>query len=114
MKFTEAQLEQVFIELLEIEGIPHQFGQTIVRTPEEVLIKADLKEFLLQQYQNEEITVSEVESIIRDLEKYPASDIYDSNKAIMKLVCDGFLLNQTLTILDYPITNGKHDRLRCL
>lgn len=33
MKFTEAQLEQVFIELLEIEGIPHQFGQTIVCTP---------------------------------------------------------------------------------
>ena len=94
MKFTESQLEQVFIELLEIEGIPHQFGQTIVRTPEEVLIKADLKEFLLQQYQNEEITVSEVESIIRDLEKYPASDLYDSNKAIMKLVCDGFLLKR--------------------
>ena len=41
MKFTESQLEQVFIELLEIEGILHQLGQTIVRTLDEVLIKAD-------------------------------------------------------------------------
>ena len=94
MKFTESQLEQAFIDLLRMEEIPHHFGQTILRSPEEVLIKDDLKTFLLQQYHEEEITVAEVESIIRDLEKFPASDLYESNKAIMKLVCDGFLLKR--------------------
>lgn len=51
MKFTEAQLEQAFIDLLGNEGIQHHLGQTIQRSPEEVLIKDDLKTFLLQQYQ---------------------------------------------------------------
>jgi type I restriction enzyme R subunit len=48
MKFTESQLEQFFIELLEIEGVSHQLGQTIVRTLDEVLIKVDLNVFLHQ------------------------------------------------------------------
>ena len=94
MKFTESQLEQAFIELLGKEEIPHLFGQAIQRSLEEVLIKKDLKDFLLNQYKAEEITESEVESIIRDLERLPASDLYDSNKAFMKLVCDGFLLKR--------------------
>ena len=29
-KFTEAKLEETFIELLEIEGYPHALGNTIV------------------------------------------------------------------------------------
>lgn len=94
MKFTESQLEQAFIELLAKEEIPHLFGQAIQRSPEEVLIKKDLQEFLLNQYKAEGITVTEVETIIRDLERFPASDLYDSNKAIMKLICDGFLLKR--------------------
>lgn len=94
MKFTESQLEQAFIELLGKEEIPHLFGQAIQRTNEEVLIKKDLQNFLLERYKGEEITVSEVQSIIRDLEKFPSSDLYDSNKAIMKLISDGFLLKR--------------------
>ena len=65
MKFTEVQLEQFFIELLEIEGIPHQFGQTIVRTPEEVLIKVDLNVFLLQQYQMRKLQFRSYKSLPR-------------------------------------------------
>jgi type I restriction enzyme R subunit len=47
-KFTEAQLEQAFIELLGNEEIPHVLGETIQRAPDEVLIKEDLKEFLVK------------------------------------------------------------------
>ena len=42
-KFTEAKLEEVFIELLAHEGFPHHLGNTIVRADEEVLIESDLK-----------------------------------------------------------------------
>ena len=39
MKFTEAQLEQAFIELLKQEEIPHVIGSSIQREPADVLIK---------------------------------------------------------------------------
>lgn len=94
MKFTEAQLEQAFIELLQQEDIPHLHGGGIERTEEEVLIKEDLHSFLLSQYKDENITESEVEQIIRRLEVFSSSDLYASNKAIMKLISDGFTLKR--------------------
>ena len=74
MKFTEAQLEQAFIDLLHEEEVPHVVGGEILRAPEEVLIIEDLKAFLQKKYQSEGITTSEIESIILHLESYPASD----------------------------------------
>jgi type I restriction enzyme R subunit len=56
MKFTEAKLEQAFIELLEIEGFPHCLGHTIARADDEVLIEEDLKNYLLNRYAKEQLT----------------------------------------------------------
>jgi type I restriction enzyme R subunit len=94
MKFTEAQLEQAFIELLVNEEIPHVLGTDIVRSEEEVLIKDDLKAFLLNQYKADKLTESEADQIIRQLEVFSSSDLYESNKAIMKLITDGFALKR--------------------
>jgi len=94
MKFTEAKLEQAIIELLGKEGYPHVLGETISREPNEVLIKEDLKNFLASQYAGDKITANEIDSIIRKLETLPASDLYESNKAIMKMVADGLLLKR--------------------
>jgi type I restriction enzyme R subunit len=109
MKFTEAQLEQAFIRLLAEQSIDYEPGNSVregspnVREPQEayglkvsneVLIKDDLRDYLFRQYSAEQITEQEVEQIIRDLEKFPASDLYESNKAIMKMVSDGFLLKR--------------------
>ncbi len=94
MKFTEEKLEQVFIELLGQQEIPHVHGSTIKRNPDEVLIDADLKTFLLSKYENEKLTANEADQIIRQLKSYAASDLYESNKAIMKLVSDGFILKR--------------------
>ncbi len=41
MKFTESQLEQAFISLLEAQGYPHVPGYELVRGKEEVLIRAE-------------------------------------------------------------------------
>jgi len=60
----------------------------------EVLLKEDLINYLQNQYAKENITTSEIESIIRKLEVYPSSDIYESNKAIMDIVSNGFLLKR--------------------
>ena len=94
MKFTEAKLELAIIELLKNEGYPHVSGETISREPGEVLIKEDLQSFLAGQYAGDNITANEIDSIIRKLETLPASDLYESNKAIMKMVADGFLLKR--------------------
>jgi len=90
MKFTEYQLEHSFIELLGAEEIPHVSGQYITREVTEVLLKDDLKNFLLRQYKDDGLTNTEANSIVRKLELYSSSDLYESNKAIMKLVSDGF------------------------
>jgi type I restriction enzyme R subunit len=94
MKFTEAQLENVFIELLGNEGIPHLLGNAIDRKQNEVLIKADIKGYLKSQYKSDNITNNEIETVIRKLELFSASDLYESNKQIMKLVCNGFQLER--------------------
>ena len=94
MKFTEERLEQAIIELLKKEGYQHTRGEQLERSPEDVLIKSDLREFLAQRYQTESITAYEIEQIIHKLEYLPASDLYDTNKTIMKFVSDGFLLKR--------------------
>jgi type I restriction enzyme, R subunit len=94
MKFTEENLEHAIIELLELEGYQHVLGNAIVRVIDEVLIKEDLTNYLLDKYSAHSITTSEIETIIRRLELLSSADLYESNKAIMKMVSDGFLLKR--------------------
>src|SRR5690554_2962594 len=94
MKFTEAKLEQVFIDLLQEEGCQYISGDQIDRSEEDVLIKEDIRSFLKKQYSKDGITDSEIDGIIRDLEKLPASDLYETNKTVMRKVSDGFLLKR--------------------
>ena len=110
MKFTEAQLEKAFISLLQEEKMTHLAGGEVRKTEfnglaepptvyghavsEKVLIIEDLKKYLGSQYRSENITENEIDSIIRDLDRLPASDLYETNKTIMKMVSDGFLLKR--------------------
>jgi type I restriction enzyme R subunit len=110
MKFTEAQLEQAFIELLSQEEMLYTPGAILreedekiaadslvfyhQRASEQVLIEDDLTNYLAQKYASEGITLLEINSIVRDLERLPASDLYESNKTILKMITDGFLLKR--------------------
>ena len=95
MKFTEAKLEQAFIELLGNEGYPHFVGSSLVRTSEdEVLIEEDLKTYLLIRYQNANLTETEAQSIILQLKTLSSADLYESNKKIMQWLADGFILKR--------------------
>jgi len=94
MKFTEAQLEKAFTELLGNENFPHHLGVTIKRSADEVLIEEDLLTFLLTQYKNEGLTITEAKSIILQLKSLPAYDLYESNKTFMKMLSDGFILKR--------------------
>jgi type I restriction enzyme, R subunit len=91
--FTEDTLEKAVLKLFEAERITHCQGDTIHKEMADVLLRDDLKQFLLNQYASDNITLNEIISIIRQLELYPNTALYDSNKAIMKLVADGFPIN---------------------
>lgn len=94
MKFNEETLEKAVIELFQDNGINHFHGETIHKEMSDVLLRDDLKQYLLNQYADEDITLQEIEGIIRQLELYPSSALYESNKAIIKLVADGFALKR--------------------
>ena len=94
MKFTEEKLEKAFIELLGNESYPHHLGNSIARAADEVLIEADLLQYLLSKYESKQLTVTEAKSIILQLKTLPASDLYESNKTIMRWLSDGFILKR--------------------
>lgn len=94
MRFTEDQLERAVVELLGEQGYPNVPGVTLVRTPPDVLIEKDLHEFLLRRYSPDEMSSIEIDRVIRSLSVLPASDLYDSNRAVMKWVSDGYPLKR--------------------
>ena len=117
MSFNEAKLEHAIIALLGEEGYPHSFGMSLNRAAEEVLLLDDLEKFLQRQYSDDGITQNEISSIIRQLQSYSALDLYESNKAIMKLVSDGLLLKREdrtqkdlyIQLLDYAWDHEEPD-----
>lgn len=84
-----------------------------------MLIKADLRQFLASRYQADAITDREIDAIIHQLEYLPASDLYDTNKAIMNWVADGFTLKREdhtqkdlyIQLIDYDDVAKNHYRI---
>jgi type I restriction enzyme R subunit len=115
MKFNEETLELAVIELFEAEKIPHQNGKFIHKEMSDVLLRDDIKAFLFNQYSNDDITLNEINSIIRKLEVFPSSVLYDSNRQIMKLVADGFTFNREdrskkdlfIQLIDYDVIDNN-------
>ena len=63
MKYTESQLEQAFISLLETEGYHYINGKELDRSSnQDVLLREDLRTFLLKRYPDlEEIELERIE-----------------------------------------------------
>ncbi|OVE76753.1 type I restriction endonuclease [bacterium E08(2017)] len=93
-KFTEEQLEKAIIDLLTDDKAPHIPGEELELSNGEVLFKPDLIAFLLVRYDDDNITMAEIESVIRKLETFSSSDLYESNKAIMRMISDGIMLKR--------------------
>jgi type I restriction enzyme, R subunit len=116
-KFTEDRLEQAIVDLLGQEGCSHILGEALIREPNDVLIKEDLKKFLSQKYSAEKITSGEIDSIVRKLEVLSSSDLYGSNKILMDIVSNGFFLKRDnraqkdlyVQLIDYsPENNNRY------
>lgn len=91
--FNEHALEMSIMELLKDEEYTYLNGNQIHRERAEVLLADDLKQYLYSRYASDGITSSEVDSIILMLRNISGT-IYEANKAVYKIICDGFIFNR--------------------
>ena len=91
--FTEHALEMSIMELFQEQGYMYISGDKIHRERAEVLLADDIRQFLYNRYIKDGITPSEVDGILLMLRGVSGS-IYESNKIILKMLCDGFILNR--------------------
>ena len=91
--FNEHALEMSIMKLFQDEGYSYVNGSHIHRERTEVLLTDDLKQYLLNRYASDGLTVSEVESIILMLRNISGT-IYEANKSVFKMICDGFIFNR--------------------
>lgn len=93
INFNENSLEISIMELFQDEGYLYMNGEQIHRERSEVLLTDDLRQYLLNRYAKDGLTVTEVDGILLRL-KSISGTIYEANKTFCKLLCDGFILNR--------------------
>lgn len=91
--FNEHALEMSIMELFKDEGYTYLSGEQIHRERSEILLVDDLKQYLYNRYAKDGITPSEVDSIILMLRNISGT-LYEANKEVFKLICDGFIFNR--------------------
>lgn len=92
-KFNEHALEMSIMELFTNEEYIYLSGDKIHREKTDVLLVDDLKNYLLNRYSDQGITMSEIGIIIHMLRTVPGS-LYEANKSIMKMISDGFIFTR--------------------
>ena len=93
VNFNEHALEMSIMELFKEQGYLYLNGNQIHRERTEVLLIDDLKQYLYNRYAADGITPSEVDGIALMLRNISGT-LYEANKAVLKLLCDGFILNR--------------------
>ena len=91
--FNEHALEMSIMELFKDEDYIYLNGGQIHRERSEVLLLEDLKQYLYDSYISDGITPSEIDNVIRMFRNISGT-LYEANKAVYKLLCNGFTLNR--------------------
>jgi type I restriction enzyme R subunit len=115
MYFSEEALEKAVIELFREENYLYITGDSIHKELSDVLLRVDLKEFLLNKYAADNITSNEINTLIRQMDLLPGSALYDSNKAMMKMLADGFVMKREdrsqkdifINLIDYDVIENN-------
>lgn len=93
MSFNEHALEMSIMQLLENKGYTHITGADIQREKSEVLLLDDLRSYLRERYKKDNITESEIDSIILSL-RAVSGTLYECNKTVFRMIADGFVFNR--------------------
>ncbi|HBI51822.1 MAG TPA: type I restriction endonuclease, partial [Ruminococcaceae bacterium] len=114
--FSEAVLEQAIIDKFIAEGYEYVSGDDIHRELTDVLIEEDLSAFLATKYASENITASEIDSIIRNLRYASSTPLYSANRAMFIRMVEGetFVREDRsakdfhLRLIDFDTENNKN------
>ena len=89
-KFNEAQLETAFIELFQSLGYEYVYGENIHRQFEDVLLIDDLTSFINSKYFSDNLTETEIKTILNQLILISSAPLYNGNKETFWLINEGF------------------------
>lgn len=114
--FSEAVLEHAIIDKFISEGYDYVSGDDLHRELTDVLIEKDLSAFLAAKYANENITQSEIASIVRNLRYASALPVYSANRNMFSRMVEGetFVREDRsqkdfhLRLIDFDTENNKN------
>ena len=92
--FNEHALEMGIMELFEQQGYSYQSGETIHKELSDVLLRDDLKLYLMDRYNAEGITALEVERVIAKLTADNGAPLYQQNAHAYRLMTEGFTIKR--------------------
>ena len=92
--FNEHSLELAIMELFAQQGYSYQSGETIHKELSEVLLRDDLRMFLLERYSTQGITPLEVERAIARLTADNGAPLYEQNRHTHRLMTEGFAIKR--------------------
>lgn len=91
---NESQLELSVMEMFGQEGYEYINGESLMRETTEVLLKDDLKAYLLSRYSKDGLTQTEAESIILSLVRASHDPLYEANRQMLHKITEGFILRR--------------------
>jgi type I restriction enzyme R subunit len=92
--FNEHTLEMAIMELFEQQGYSYVNGETIHKEFPEVLLRDDLRMYLMDRYSNEGITPMEVERVLAKLTADNGAPLYVQNAQTYRLMTEGFAIKR--------------------
>ena len=92
--FNEHALEMAIMELFEQQGYSYVNGENIHKEQTEVLLRDDLRMYLMDRYAQEGITPLEVERVIAKLTADNGTPLYQQNALTYRLMTEGFTIKR--------------------
>ena len=92
--FNEHSLEMAIMELFERQGYSYVNGETIHKELSEVLLRDDLRMYLMDRYSDEGITPMEVERVLAKLTADNGAPLYIQNAQTYRLMTEGFTIKR--------------------
>jgi len=92
--FNEHALEMAIMELFEQQGYSYVNGETIHKELSEVVLRDDLRMYLMDRYAQEGITPLEVERVIARLTADNGAPLYQQNAQTYRLMTEGFAIKR--------------------
>lgn len=94
------------MELFEQQDYSYINDETIHKELSEVLLRDDLRMYLMERYANQDITPLEVERVLAKLTADNGVSLYEQNRQTYRLMSEGFVISfGTTQIENFPILN---------